>query len=105
MNAGEATRYVSKGGRDRTRSVTLAACGIVLLGAALRLVSLATVPFGMHVDEALNVIDERTITWAHHPVFFPAKGGREALFFYWQNLFLMALGASTFSVRLAAAFL
>lgn len=86
------------------RLVALAACGIVLLGAALRLTSLATMPFGMHGDEALNVIDERTISWTHHPVFFPAKGGREALFFYWQNLFIMGLGASTLSVRLASAF-
>lgn len=82
----------------------MAATAVLLIAATLRLVSLATMPFGMHVDEALNVIDERTISWSNHPVFFSAKGGREALFFYWQNLFLMGLGVSTLSVRLASAF-
>jgi 4-amino-4-deoxy-L-arabinose transferase-like glycosyltransferase len=63
---------------------------------------LATLPQGLFRDEAFNIFDERALTWQLHPIFFPANEGREPLFLYWQNVFLLALGVSTFTFRLAS---
>jgi len=89
--------------REGRAATVLAVVGILLLAAVLRFARLASLPYGLHLDEAHNVLDEVTISWSHHPIFFVAKGGREALFLYWQHLFLLGLGVSTFSVRLASA--
>jgi hypothetical protein len=76
--------------------------GVLLVGAVLRFGALATLPIGLNVDEAINVLDQQTLSWSNHPIFFPAKGGREALFFYWQHLWVLGLGVSTFAVRMAS---
>lgn len=89
--------------RDLARLRPLGIVAVLLLAAALRLWALATVPQGLFHDEAYDIIDEASITWRHLPVFFPANTGREALFLYWQKWFLVGLGVSVFSARLASA--
>ena len=81
------------------------AVATLLLAALLRFAQLATVPHGMYIDEAYNVLDATAISWQNHPIFFPQNTGREPLFFYWEDLFLLGIGVSTFSARLASTFL
>lgn len=90
--------------REHTALLIWLPVAVLLVAAALRLWCLASLPYGLARDESYNVLDEATISWQYHPVFFPANGGREALFFYWQGLFLALLGRTTFAVRLPAAF-
>jgi hypothetical protein len=63
---------------------------------------LASLPEGLYRDEAFNILDEVTLGWRNHPSFFSANEGREALFLYWQCVFLLVFGTSTFAVRLAS---
>lgn len=91
--------------RTERAGYAAAAVLVVLVGAAFHLVKLATLPHGLFHDEAYNLLDEATISWRHTPVFFTANEGREALYFYWQHLFVLALGTSTFATRLPSAFL
>ena len=89
----------------RRAGYVTAAVFVIFIGAAFHLARLATLPHGLFHDEAYNLLDEATISWRHTPIFFTANGGREALFFYWQHWFVMALGTSTFAARLPSAFL
>ncbi len=94
-------RRLPSASRTRLTTVYLAS-GIVLLAALLRFAKLATLPYGLYLDEAYNMIDAQSISWQHHPIFFFLNSGREPLFFYWLKLFLLGMGASTFSMRLAS---
>ncbi len=78
------------------------ALAVIFVAAFFRFWALARLPAGLYRDEAYNILDEATITWSNLPVFFPANGGREALFFYWQQIFLVGLGVNTLAVRLAS---
>lgn len=93
------------GAREARAGYLAAAVPVLLAGAAFHFVKLATLPHGLFHDEAYNLLDEATITWGHTPVFFTANEGREALYFYWQHLFVFALGTSTFATRLPSAFI
>src|SRR5437660_1020257 len=70
---------LSKSSRER-----LAAVGIVLLAAALRLWRLDDVPGGLLFDEAFNGRDVLNVLAGAHPVFFRDNFGREPLFIYAQ---------------------
>ena len=77
----------------------------VLLGAAMRLYKLGTLPFGLYHDEAFNGQDAFRILVGERPVFFEANNGREPLFFYGMAVALAVLGRTPFSVRITAAIL
>jgi 4-amino-4-deoxy-L-arabinose transferase-like glycosyltransferase len=87
---------------------------IVLVGAALRLYQLDAVPPGFQFDEAYNALDaahvlelglssQRRIETGEWQIFFPANGGREPLYTYWQALLFALLGENLFALRLASA--
>ncbi|MFQ6059244.1 MAG: ArnT family glycosyltransferase, partial [Anaerolineae bacterium] len=88
--------------RERARAmVTLLI--ILILGAALRFYRLGLVPPGFQFDEAYNVIDAVHVLEGEWQIFFPANGGREPLYTYWQALFVAGLGPNVFALRLASA--
>jgi len=76
---------------------------IVLIGAALRLYQLDTVPPGFQFDEAYNALDAAHVLEGEWRIFFPANGGREPLYTYWQALLFALLGQNLFALRLASA--
>lgn len=78
---------------------------VLLLAAFLRLVRLATVPFGWHPDEATKVLLARDVlAGKYFPAFFSAFTGREALFVYLEALGLLLIGDEIFMGRLLSAF-
>lgn len=76
---------------------------ILLLGAALRLYQLDAVPPGFQFDEAYNAIDAVRVQEGEWDIFFPANGGREPLYTYWQALLFTVWGQNLFALRLASA--
>jgi len=77
---------------------------IVFIAALLRVFSLETIPSGIHVDEAFNLLDAfRVIDEGWWPVFLPANAGRDVLYTYLQAPLFMALGRSVSVARLASA--
>lgn len=86
-----------------TRRVTFALLVILLLGAALRLPRLESVPPGFQFDEAYNALDATHVLEGEWEIFFPANGGREPLYTYWQTLLFALAGQNLFALRLASA--
>jgi hypothetical protein len=76
---------------------------ILLLGAALRAYQLDAVPPGFQFDEAYNAIDAARVQDGDLALFFPANGGREPLYTYWQALLFAVWGQNLFALRLASA--
>lgn len=78
----------------------------LFVGASLRLPSLPEVPPGVHYDEAANgVLAGEIGLEGKRPLFISSYTGKEVLFFYVAGGLMSLLGESTFSLRLASAFL
>src|SRR5438477_3019120 len=88
---------------SKSSSERLAAVGIVLLAAALRLWRLDDVPGGLLFDEAFNARDVLDVLAGAHPLFFRDNFGREPLFIYAQALAVWGLGVRLYALRIAAA--
>jgi hypothetical protein len=87
----------------RSRWTVVAFVGVILFGAALRLVRLRTYPPGLFFDEAANLFDIANVLNGARPIYFPANNGREPFFFYWASLFASYLGNTPYSLRLSGA--
>lgn len=78
----------------------------LLVAAALRLPDLATIPPGVHFDEAAYGLNAGDIGLrGDRPIFIPSFTGREVLFPYLAGGMAVALGNTVFSLRLTAAFI
>jgi predicted membrane-bound mannosyltransferase len=78
---------------------------VLALAALLRLVHLATVPFGWHPDEATKaLLALDVLAGKYFPAFFSAFTGREALYVYLEAGLLALLGDPLFAGRLLSAF-
>ena len=77
-----------------------------LVGAFLRLWQLTEIPPGLHYDLAATaLLGEGVAFGGERPIFITAFTGHEVLFYYWLAAWFNLLGASVFSLRLAAALL
>jgi hypothetical protein len=74
------------------------------LAAFFRFFRLASVPPGLHNDEAVNALDILQTIPRFHPIFFELNNGREPLFIYLQAALTALVGLTPFGLRLAAAF-
>jgi len=90
------------GGRVGSTEAGLLAA-LVALAAAGRFWNLASLPPGMHVDEAFNLLDARAVLEGWRPVFLPDNAGRDVLFTYLQASLLAVLGDGLASARAASA--
>lgn len=70
---------------------------------ALRLYRLDEIPTGLYEDEAANGVDALAVLDGARPLFFERNNGREPLFIYFQALLVRWLGATPYTLRLAAA--
>lgn len=78
----------------------------LLVAAALRLPDLATLPPGVHYDEAANGVLAGDIGLrGERPIFITSYTGKEVLFFYLAGGMVRALGDSVFALRLNSAFI
>ncbi|MFN8485888.1 MAG: glycosyltransferase family 39 protein [Anaerolineae bacterium] len=77
--------------------------GLTLLGLALRLYRLDTVPLGLHHDEGYNALDAMNILDGGRPVFLPGNFGREPLFIYGMAVAIALFGPVAWSIRLPGA--
>jgi len=75
--------------------------GVLLIGAALRFISLERVPPGLSHDEAFNGITALEV-WllGRREIFFEIYNGIEPLIVYWQALYLMLFGITPVAMRL-----
>jgi 4-amino-4-deoxy-L-arabinose transferase-like glycosyltransferase len=75
--------------------------GLLLIGAALRLVILDRVPPGLSHDEAYNGVTALEV-WllGRRDIFFDIYNGIEPLIVYWQALYLRLFGITPFAMRL-----
>ncbi|MCA9931534.1 MAG: glycosyltransferase family 39 protein, partial [Anaerolineales bacterium] len=77
----------------------------LLIAAALRLPTLATIPPGPHYDEAANAILAAEIGIdGKRPIFISSYTGKEVLFFYLAGGVMRVVGESVFSLRITAVF-
>ncbi len=77
--------------------------GLTLLGLALRLYRLDTVPLGLHHDEGYNALDAVAIIEGWRPVFLPGNFGREPLFIYGIAAAIALFGPMAWAIRLPGA--
>lgn len=77
--------------------------GLTLLGLALRLYRLDTVPLGLHHDEGYNALDAMAIVDGWRPVFLPGNFGREPLFIYGMAVAIALFGPMAWAIRLPGA--
>ncbi|MFN8500092.1 MAG: glycosyltransferase family 39 protein [Anaerolineae bacterium] len=77
--------------------------GLILLGLALRLYRLDTVPLGLHHDEGYNALDAMNILDGWRPVFLPGNFGREPLFIYGMAAAIALFSPIAWSIRLPGA--
>ena len=75
---------------------------ILLLGLALRLYALDSVPPGLFFDEAGKGLDAQAILRGEWPIFFPYSGGKEPLFMYLVAGLFLVFGQSGLAIRLAS---
>jgi hypothetical protein len=75
--------------------------GVLLVGAALRLILLDQVPPGLSHDEAYNGITALEV-WllGRRDIFFDIYNGIEPLIIYWQALYLRLFGITPVAMRL-----
>jgi len=79
---------------------------VVGLAFFLRLYLLPSAPFGWHLDEATKGLLARDVlAGKHHPVFFSAFTGREALYVYLEAAAFALFGEGMFAGRLLSAFI
>ncbi len=79
--------------------------GVFLAAVLLRFPLLATIPVGLHYDEAWSGIDAATVTWTHLPVFFTDSNGMEPAYLYLQALSMAVFGRTPFALRVVSAVL
>ncbi len=85
--------------------IRLSFLAIILLAFLLRTWDLDRLPPGLFFDEAYNGIDaNRVIAGIARPLFFAGNNGREPFFIYLQSAALAMFGASSYSLRIVAAF-
>ena len=77
--------------------------GLTLLGLALRLYRLDSVPLGLHHDEGYNALDAMSILDGWRPVFLPGNFGREPLFIYGMAAAIALFGPIAWAIRLPGA--
>lgn len=89
---------------DLPTPVYLALIALVgMLGLALRVVDLDTIPPGLHFDQAANGLLSLQILGGQRPLFFPSYAGREALFMYVIAWLSALIGPGIVALRLASA--
>ena len=76
---------------------------ILLVGLALRLYALDSIPPGLFFDEAGKGLDAQAILRGEWPIFFPYSGGKEPLFMYLVAGLFLVFGQSGLAIRLASA--
>ncbi|MDH7472675.1 MAG: glycosyltransferase family 39 protein [Anaerolineae bacterium] len=76
---------------------------ITVMGAALRLFRLNSVPPGLHFDEAVYGLMALDIYHGHFPVFFSAYTGREPLYMYLMAAVFRLVGVGPLGIRLTSA--
>ena len=83
---------------------TLILIGIIGLAVLFRLFQLNNLPPGLHPDEAANGLDiVQRINHHDWRVIYNTNGPREALFFYFQAIFVLILGNTILALRMAPA--
>ncbi|MBI5565440.1 MAG: glycosyltransferase family 39 protein [Chloroflexi bacterium] len=87
-----------------SRREWIAVIGLLLIGAAFRLVALNDVPPGLHHDEVIIGQVAKDILRGNLAIYFTAGYGHEPLYHYLVAGFFVALGASAFALRLTSAF-
>ncbi len=85
----------------RERLVLLA---LLLLGTALRLPGIGSVPPGLYHDEAQNGLDALSVLTGRFPLYFEANNGREPLFIYLVAFAVGVLGRTPMAVRIPSFF-
>ncbi|MGQ9552501.1 MAG: glycosyltransferase family 39 protein [Anaerolineae bacterium] len=86
---------------SRTLSI-LAIAGVLTVAAALRLVSLTSVPPGLQHDEVFAVVFAEGVFGGNWPIFFDMNGGNEPLFLYLVTFAIAAFGHNVLALRLPA---
>ncbi|MFN2251785.1 MAG: ArnT family glycosyltransferase [Anaerolineae bacterium] len=79
---------------------------VVLVGVLamlLRMWRIGSLPPGLHVDEAFNILDARAVLAGARPIFLLDNAGREVLYTYLQAPLLRLLGESPGTARMASA--
>jgi 4-amino-4-deoxy-L-arabinose transferase-like glycosyltransferase len=85
----------------RTQAVRVGMVAVLLVGAAVRLVGLSTVPPGLSHDEAyIGVTALEVWLLGRREVFFDIYNGIEPLIVYWQALYMRLFGITPFAMRL-----
>jgi hypothetical protein len=93
-----------EGGAPHTARWEIAlVAAIVLLAALMCVWRIGELPPGLHVDEAFNILDARSVIAGDRPVFLQENAGREVLYTYMQAPLLAWLGESAGVARLASA--
>lgn len=87
----------------KSHRVGIALIFIILVAAVFRLWRLWNLPPGLHPDEAANGLDIFRMSEGDIRPLYNTNGPREALFFFWQGLWVWLLGNTAFSLRLGAA--
>lgn len=88
----------------KTNAAWFILAGIILLAIAFRFYHLASLPPGLHPDEAANGLDIFRILGQHDwRIIYNTNGPREALFFYIQAIFVAGLGNTILALRIAPA--
>ncbi|MGC9521062.1 MAG: glycosyltransferase family 39 protein [Anaerolineae bacterium] len=77
--------------------------GLVLLGAALRLPHIGTLPPGLYHDEAQHGLDALDVLQGDPRLYFEANNGREPLYIYLVAIGVKILGRNPIAVRVPAA--
>ncbi len=89
----------------KNNAFILAIIGIMVLAAFMRFYQLASLPPGLHPDEAANGLDVFRIFNHDYRPFYTTNGGREALFFYLQAIGVSIFGNTILGLRAAPALL
>jgi 4-amino-4-deoxy-L-arabinose transferase-like glycosyltransferase len=86
---------------SHARIMKIGVVGLLLVGAALRLVILDRVPPGLSHDEAYNGVTALEV-WllGRRDIFFDIYNGIEPLIVYWQALYLRLFGITPVAMRL-----
>ncbi|MBN1399544.1 MAG: glycosyltransferase family 39 protein [Anaerolineae bacterium] len=76
---------------------------ITLVGGTLRVVSLRSIPPGLHYDEAVYGLQALDIYHGQRPVFFSSYTGREPLYMYLIAAMFRLVGIGALGIRLTSA--
>lgn len=103
MSAKQAKRQKKFQNFTKKYGVWLVLAGIVLVGVFFRFYSLASLPPGLHPDEAANGQDIFRIFSGDIRALYATNGPRESLFFFIQAAFVKVLGNTLLAIRMAPA--